>query len=600
MKRTFLIFALIAIAASAFAQLGIGISLAFPREFKDPCNSAAIAGGQTYFNVDMIDTLNDDTSTTIFPIDNAWTYVSTDAGGSWLSPIAMTNIGGVDYADTWQSSRTNAASGAVEYYFKCETESTLTTEAPDNVPTSFPLAANKSATIGDATGDELSVDGHTYTSLDITNFRVSWDTDEFFFRVNLASGWKDQHQEGWFPVTTYYHILIIPLLNNESTYRDSLFFGVVVGNVNIVGLIDIHDGIYKFWSEDDTPDDYLDNFERIGDLNSSPSNPDDDTDFSIRVPISTLTSNGWGTWPNSSRAVGTGCATAAFWIESLIPFEYEYVLTDVTKSSGMICKTHNYNIGTNTPPTLLASSLVDYNRDTTWINLDCEYTDADNNLPTMRQLTIDDGSRTVHTVGSLDHSYDDGSDFGYTETYRCEYVDSLKYKWDFTDGATGLVSTGWQYAVVPTEIALDISGGSWTVAGDIGSLDTVEMSGSDAVDIVNIGNCPLDLGLAVDSLPNYWQLSDHVNWDTTVVYAHFSDAATPPSFGSFTANDVMLMGRTIWTNGTNFGGGGQGISYCVDGANSEKLYMAFIVPRSYNVYGSQHLKISLWASSTLP
>jgi len=456
MKKIFVLCISLSLVAVTFAQLDIGISLAFPREFNNLCNSAAVASGVTYFNTDMIDTLNDESVIT-FPVTSAHTYVSTDAGSSWLSPIAMANVGGIYYPDTWQSSRTNAASGSVEYYFKCETESTLTTECPDNNPTSFPLDNNKSVQIGDVTGDQEDVDGYTYSSVDITDFYVSWDTDEFFFKVNLGSGWKDMHMEGPFPFrTTYYHMLTIPIINNESSYRDSLFFGVVIGNVNVFGIINIYDGIYKFWTEDGD-DDSLNNFRRLGDVTCSPSNPDDDSEFSVRVPISVLTSNGWGIWPNSSRAIGTGCSTMSFWIESIITLAYNPVVTDVTKSSGMICQTHTYNIGTNTIPTLSPTHSADYERDTTWFDLSCTYTDSNDNLPTLRQLTIDDGSSTTYTVGNLDHSYTDGSLFEYSAIYGCEHLDSLRYKWDFDDGA-GIVSTGWIYAVL-AEVAIELSSG---------------------------------------------------------------------------------------------------------------------------------------------
>ncbi len=603
MKKTLSILALISLAVSAFAQFDIGISLAFPRELIDQCNSAAVASGQTYFNVDLTDTLNDGSSMTVFPVDNAWTHASTDGGGSWLAPIAMTNIGGTYYEDTWQSSRTNAASGAVEYYFKCETESTLTTGTPDNVPTSFPLDANKSATIGDATGDQLDVDGYSYSSLDITNFRVSYDDTYFYFRVNLGSGWKDIHVGPWYRPTTYYHILAIPFLNNESPYRDSLFFCAILTDIDVLGIIDVDDGIYKFWSEDETPINYFDNYEQIAELDCSPTNPDDDDDFTIRVPITLLTSNGWGAWPNESHAFGTGCATVGLWIINALPpysvDNFEYVITDITKTSGVICQTNEYTIGTNSAPTLDASSIVDYNRDTTWIDLSCEYTDSDDNLPTSRQITIDDGTPATYTIGTPDHSYDDGSNFTHSEVFRCEYIDSLKYKWDFNDGA-GVVSTGWKYAVVPTEIGIQVTGGAWTVGGDLGSMDTIEMTAGDVITVVNTGNCPLDFGLQADSLPNYWQLSsDHTNLDTTVIYANFTDAAAPPTFATFGTDDAIANSIT-WSDGTTFGGGGQSVSYCIDGANSEKLYLAFVVPQTYSAYGSQRLKLLLWASNTLP
>ncbi len=590
MKRLLAILTLISVVSCVYGQFEIGISLAFPREFKDPCNSAAVASGTTNFNIDFIDTLNTG-STTSFPVSNAWTYVSTDAGASWLSPIVMSAIGGTFYPDTWQSSRTNAASGSVMYYFKCETESTLTSECPENNPNTFPLAANKAASIGDPAGDHIGADGRIWNTYDISGFWASYDSDEFFFRVNLAGGWKDNHFV--LPFTNYFHVLAIPILNNESPYRDSLFFAVLVCNVNLL-VVSASDGLYKFWAEDGD-DDPLNNYERIGSVTFTPSDPGDDTDFSVKFPISMLTSNGWGSWPNSSRTVGTGCATLTAWLSGTDP---QFVINDVTKSSGVVFNTHNYTIGTNAAPTLAPSHLVTTNRDTSWIDLSCTYTDANGNLPTQRQLTIDRGTPSTTTIGSLDHGYADGSVFTHSATYRCDFIDSLKYKWDFNDGA-GVVSTGWRYAVVPSEIGLQLTGASWTVGSDLGSLDTVQMSEANVITITNTGNCSFNLGLQVDSLPNYWQLDTVVNHDTTVIYARFNDSAAPPAFSAFTQNDALSR-TLLWANGTRFGAGGLNISYCVDGANTEKLYLAFIVPNTYYADGSQRIKMSLWASNTLP
>ncbi|HHS49686.1 MAG TPA: hypothetical protein ENN07_01035 [candidate division Zixibacteria bacterium] len=158
MKKTLLLFFALCFVITAFAQFEVGISLAFPREIAYPCNSAGVATGQTYFHADFIDTLNSG-STTSFPVTSAKTHISTNGGTSWLTPLTMSSLTEMHYEDTWQSSRTNAASGNVMYYFQCETESTFTTETPKNDPVSFPLPANKSAHVNDPTGDHEPAEG---------------------------------------------------------------------------------------------------------------------------------------------------------------------------------------------------------------------------------------------------------------------------------------------------------------------------------------------------------------------------------------------------------------------------------------------------------
>jgi len=592
MKKYLAFFLLIPVIL--FAQFDLGISFAFPREINNPCNSAAVASGQTYFNADFMDTLNDPSSTTIFPVNDANVYCSTNGGTSWLSPISMSNIGGTNYEDTWQASRTNAGSGTVEYFYQCETESTYSSECPDNVPTSFPLAANRSIYISDPAGDHTDVDaGRRWDSYDITGFYASYDNDEFFFRVTLAGGWTDIHSS-WWPLYTYYHILAIPILNNESPYRDSLFFAVVIANANFL-IVNVNDGLYKFWGEDDD-EDPLNNYDEICNLTYS-SGPDGSSDITVRIPISQLTSNGWGTWPNETEVFGTSVATGAAWLVGLDSVAYQ--LTDFINATGVYCHTHQYTIGTNTGPSLSQSASQSSNRDTTVINLECTYTDANNNLPTTRQIRIDDGTLNTYDVGTPDHVYDDGADFTYDLTYRCEYVDTIKYNWIFSDGQS-TDSTGWMYQYIPEDIQLQIDPGSWTIAPDLEALDTVVMIGGDEFTITNTGNVQVDFGLLATVLPIGWHLSTYTDWDTTVVYGRFDDSATPPDITGFDADDALDDAAIIWCDGTHFGGGGQNVSFCVDGANSENLWMGFIVPEYYGGPGDQTITVQLWARADLP
>ena len=598
MRKLAICLAIFALALPAAAQLDdLGISLAYPREYGGQCNSAAVASGVTYFNADMIDTLNEGTS--VFPVDNAWVYPSTNGGSSWLSRISMSNVGGTDYADTWQCSRTNGSSGSVEYYFKCETESTLTSECPDNESGSIPLAENYSTIFPDVSGDASGYDGYSYNTYDITNFWVSHDASNFYFRVTLAEGWQDTHEEGsWWP-KTYWHMMVIPLLNNESDSRDSIFFAAVIGDLNILGIVDIWDGIYKITKPAEGEEflDILDNYDRLADLPTSPSNPDGSSNISMRAPISTLTSNGWGTWPNEAVAFGTGCATATTWTEGLDSLGY--VINDATKTGGVYCYTHSYTIGTNAAPTLDETVSHYANRDTTRFTLQCTYTDPDNNLPTPRQLEVDDGlSTTTYTMTTPDHVYDDGAVFSRELTYRCQYVDTLKYRWSFGDGDVSLGGT-WQDYVVPEEISLTLSSDNWDVPGELSSSMTVQMTSGDGIGITNVGNLPLDLGLEVSDWPDSWVFADTMNWDTTAIYGYFDDAVDPPDFSSYDDTDV-IFDRTFWATSTSFGPGGENISYCVDGANTEKLWMGFTVPRYYGETGDQTITVKLWAKRHMP
>ncbi len=592
----------IILISTSFAQLDLGVSLAFPREITDVCNSAGVVSGQTWFNTDLIDTLNDDTSTTIFPVSSASVHTSINGGNTWLSLIGMSNIGGTYYEDTWEANRTNAATGAVEYYISCETDSTLATECPDNSPTSFPLADNKSADLGAGDVNNLTIDHHgrtdTWNTYDIQSFRGGYDSDEFFFRVTLAGGWDDNHQDhsgwpwNWWDV---WHILAIPILNNESEFRDSLFFAALICDINLL-VIDLDDGLYKFWKEADPSaggdDDPMNNYQRLGDLDFS-SGPDGSNDFSIRFPISWLTDNGFGSWPNATDGFGTGCATVSVWLVGLDSVAFH--ITDATKAAGLYCHTHQYTIGTNSAPTLVDAVSHSINRDTTWVDFSCTYTDTDNNLPTTAQLEIDDGSRTLYNLGTPDHVYDDGSLFERSFTFRCAYEDTFRYQFLFNDGA-GVVSTGWVDYLVPQDIHLILSTADWTIADTLSPMEPVVMGSADGIQISNIGNVTVDLGLAVSVPFPGWILSDHINWDTTTVYGHFNDEADPPV--TFDADDIITEALT-WAEGSLLGGG-EHLSFCVDGANSEKLWMKFVVPRYYADFGDQTMTVQLWARTDLP
>jgi len=586
---------LLLIALSAFAQLDLGFSLAFPRELSAPSNSAAIASGVTWFNADFIDTLND---APVFPVTDANVYASTNGGTSWGAPISMKNIGGTGYEDTWDTCRTNAASGSIEYYFQCETDSTYMTQCPDNVPESFPLAINRRVFLGYGDYDNLTLNhsGHTdtWTTYDIKDFYGSYDADEFFFHVKLTSGWDDNHNvHSIFPPEWWdvWHIMAIPILNNEAEFRDSLFYAVVIADANLL-VINIQDGLYKFWKPAPGDDDPLDNYTRLGDVTFS-SGPDGATEFSMRFPISLLTSDDWGSWPNAAEGIGTGCATVSVWLHSLDSVAYQ--ITDVTQASGMYCYTQNYTIGTNTAPTLLDAISYSLNRDSLWIDFSCDYTDADGNLPTLRRLEIDTGAVVTYTVGDSDHVYSDGVTYEHQEFYRCYWTDTLEYRWTFNDGA-GEVSTGWVKYGLPDAISLTLSTSSWDVSGDsLTAMETVTMGDGDGILITNIGNVPVDLGVVVSDPPPGWVISDHANWDTTTVYAHFDDETTVPTFDA----DDLIYETITWAEGVLLGGG-EGISYCVDGANTERLWMKFVVPRYYTGWGDQTMTVQLWARTDLP
>ncbi len=574
------------IAVTSFAQLDLGFSLAFPREIVNQCNSAAVASGVTWFNADFIDTLND---APVLPVNSARVIASTDAGSTWLSAINMTNIGGTHYADTWQASRTNAGSGSVEYYFDCTTESTFATQCPDNVPTSNPLAENRRVFLGSGDFNNLVADGRSWNTYDIQNFYGGYDDTYFYFHVTLAGGWQDRHNS-LFPYYNYYHIMAIPILNNESEFRDSLFYAVVIADMNLL-VVNIQDGLYKFWKPGPDDDDPLDNYTRLGAVTFS-SGPNGSSSFTVRVPISLLTNDDWGVWPNQSRAIGTGCATVTAWLSGLTDFQYQ--IMDVTRAAGMYCYTNNYTIGTNTAPTLAPAVSSSFNRDSVWVDFSCNYTDANNNLPTVKQLEVNNGSVTTYYPGSSDHRYVDGSNFTQSVLYRCAWVDTIQYRWTFNDGA-GAVNTGWLKHAMPDEIDLILSRSSWTVPDTLMPLETVMMTASDYISITNAGTVPVDLGLVVSDVPPGWILDDHVAWDTTTVFGQFNTSTTPPAF-----DDNHLLSNTLtWATGPILGMG-EGVSYCVDGANSQNLWFKFVVPRYYTGIGAQSIRVQLWARTDLP
>ena len=435
---------------------------------------------------------------------------------------------------------------------------------------------------------------HTWATYDIKDFYGSYDDDEFFFHVKLNGEWDDNHQvHDLFPFEWWdvWHLMAIPILNNEAEFRDSLFYAVVIADANLL-VINIQDGLYKFWKPGPDDDDPLDNYERLSDLTFS-SGPDGSSGFSVRVPIDSLTSDDWGSWPNATEGIGTGCATVSAWLAGT---EVEYQITDVTQASGMYCYTQDYTIGTNTAPNLLAALSYELSRDSLWVDFNCEYSDADNNLPTVRRLEVDTGAVATYPVGTPDHIYSDGAEFEHELLYRCYWTDTLLYRWVFNDGS-GDVTTPWTQWAFPDEISLVLSTTSWDLRGpdSLTANETVTMSDADGILITNIGNVPVDFGIAVSDPPPGWVLDDHQNWDTTTVWAHFDDNTTVPAFNSDDIVDELIT----WADGLLLGGG-EGVSFCVDGANTERLWMKFTVPRYYSGYGDQTMTVQLWARTDLP
>ncbi len=561
---------------SVSGQDDFGIPSLIPYELFDPCNSAPPEAGQATFNVDIIDTMNEDLSSPM-PLLTKKIYISTSDMASW-SNYDMTLIGTTGYENTYRYIW--PVTGDFHYYYQFSTDSTISSESPKYSGTGFATASYLVNLHDDPAGDDASitVEGDTYnwTNTDLRNFKMSYSDTRLYFRMVTEGGLNTGHSYvirecgswiTWDQYVNFYHLYAFPLINPNSPYPDSIVYAVVYGDIDIsflgVGLT-IEPGVYKIVIPGSGAElsDYLDAYTKISNSTNFWHTTSGNT-LSMYFDKSLLTADpDFGDFPDDDGFVtGAGIVSLALWPKACggipyvdIPDTFYYAVHDFSKNTAFYMRTHEDNMNENTDFTLGLVGSASW-EDSLRINV--LYTDADNNLPTNKQLEIGGCYPFIYDMYSYDHQYDDGASFQYTVPMSTPA--KVPYRFIFSDGMDWQ-TTEWD--TLETGIStIDVTVNNRIEASlDIGDMNVFEeyvVPLSDSFAIVNEGQVAIDLGLRVVSI------TDGVN---------SLDVADEPAVGSFSIRGILgnlypspsryddiqnrLSNIVLWCDDYHFGGGG--------------------------------------------
>jgi hypothetical protein len=287
----------------------------------------------------------------------------------------------------------------IEFYGRIEAETLVATQSYKNSSDQFPPASVLYAPLAnDAVGD--TTPGTLGQFLDLTGAAMTYSDSRLYARLsNVGGGWPNNQG-----LTTYF-IYGILLLNPDTL---SLTVTAMV-NVNVPLLF--QPGLYTLNLADTS-------FQRVADISHQSSG----TNLHLACNISDLLSTpNFPVWPPRSGYILAVGFTATITISGVPSFN------DYTYPSAFMPQTQYLNVTDNQAPVLsnLAFDLLP----NIGINAHCDYYDADDNLPVLRQLFFDRG---VFDMGSLDHSYDDTATFNYALAWPGEGWHYFYFR--FSDG----------------------------------------------------------------------------------------------------------------------------------------------------------------------
>jgi hypothetical protein len=319
-------------------------------------------------------------------------------------------------------------SGPIQYYGRIAADTLVATQSYKNTSNQFPPASILYADMApDAVGDTMS--GTLGQWLDLTGAAATYSDTKLYVRLsNVGGSWPGNQQ-----YTTYfiYGVLIL----NPDTLNLTV---TALVNINVPLLF--QPGIYTINLADTS-------FQRVAAINSQVSGGN----LHMACNISDLlTLPGFPTWPPASGYVIMAGFTATVTLTGTPSFN------DYSYPSIFIPKTQYLNTTGNQMP--IISNIAFDMIPNVGINVRCDYSDADNNLPVIRQLFFDRG---VFDMGSLDHSYSDTATFGHALAWPGE--GQHYYYFRYSDGAN-IVETPWDTLFIePNGVAENTLPGNFTI-----------------------------------------------------------------------------------------------------------------------------------------
>ena len=351
-----------------------------------PAFSAPVLNDTIWANVDAIpDTIRDTLGQPI-GIDSvvyARVFFSSNNQASWDSlPISL--LGYKFYENTYEGFRIYPGSGTTFFYFRAVDDSGLnfSTESPKNIANTFPVPLNLLAKACIESGNDVAP-GAPGNFLELTDFHVTYSDNKVFGVLSNATGTWPWDEGGFIPLEWYaYGFLII----NPYHVTDT-FYAAIRADAPVY----ITDpGLYRIAVNGGTQITY------IGPISQQVSGGK----LHISFNLSTLIND-----PYFGPYYGVlAVAGATAWAN--LGGAY---FADATQPTRWYLRTHTLTPGQNTPPVLTGGQVIPPSGDTTTIfDFRVKYIDAQNNLPPIRLLYIDE---TPYLIGTPDHFYQDTSLF---------------------------------------------------------------------------------------------------------------------------------------------------------------------------------------------
>jgi len=387
------------------------------------CSSAGNTSQSVQFNCDLPDTLG-------FSVNSASLHYMAQ-GGTNFSQATMTVINDAPfYTDTYESSVNFAVNpNILQYYFSGDSDSIRATQSPKNTDNQFPPSIYKYAEfIDDPTGDAYLPAGNW---LDLTGSGMSYyDTRIYGYLENVSGTWP--LNEGLFTYFVYGIGFVV------TTETDSLFYAL--GYANVLGILTT--GLYRINLSDST-------YDQIGDIDVSVSGGRlhmacDFTEFENDPD--------WSGWPPPDGFLVSMGATITADLSN-------QTFNDYTLFTFYEPVTLYEDFNTNDIPVLQAAHLDVVEGEN--ITPRIEYSDSNNDLPTLREFYLDFAS---FDMKSYDHVYSDISEFEAGLTWP---EDGLYYYYfRFSDGLDTVITEidsilignpGYEY--LPGDV--NMSAGTW-------------------------------------------------------------------------------------------------------------------------------------------
>jgi hypothetical protein len=347
-------------------------------------------GSTTFFQFDLNDstfTASNITHELLYRDSISTSWLRTSMSLMYQACTTFTYSGSINYTPP---------SGAAEYCFRSENDTAVVSMSAKNTANTFPAPLHLLADMGaDPAGDAAGAAG---SFLDLTGMQMGYSDTKIYTRLTNVSG--------GFPTNSglTFFMYGVGVISPDET--DSVGYAMVYINVPFI----MTSGLYRINPVDTS-------FTKIGNISTNITG----NALSMSCNISDLTAQpGFGPWPPASGFILTAPMTATQTTSG-------FTTNDVGKSGLFLPSSHYLRFGTtNTPPVLSDKQM---NTSSNHISARITYSDANNDLPTLRELVF---ASEPHELTACEKNYQIGSVF--TDTFSVSVSGWYSYFFRFSDG----------------------------------------------------------------------------------------------------------------------------------------------------------------------